>query len=74
LASFAEYGRNQGLEFPAVVIPGAGYLPCLYEAPDDEAKLLYVALTRALNQLVVTYHQESPTSQRLQTALLRFAC
>ncbi|MDD5249590.1 MAG: 3'-5' exonuclease [Rhodocyclaceae bacterium] len=43
----------KGLEFPLVVIPGADRLRAGEELPPQEAKLLYVAMTRATRELVV---------------------
>ncbi len=60
---------SKGLEFSVVFIPGVGYLPNQYGAPADEARLLYVAMTRAINQLILTYHRDSDFTTRIQTAL-----
>ncbi|HEY9690688.1 MAG TPA: 3'-5' exonuclease [Oculatellaceae cyanobacterium] len=60
---------SKGLEFPVVFIPGLGYLPNMSENADDEARLLYVAMTRAIEQLVITYHQQSKFTEKLQLAL-----
>lgn len=43
----------KGLEFPLVVIPGADKLTGADELPAQEAKLLYVAMTRATRELVM---------------------
>lgn len=48
------FHSSKGLEFPIVVIPGAGLLASPEDAKEEEARLLYVAMTRATNQLVVT--------------------
>ena len=48
------FHSSKGLEFPVVIIPGAGMMPSTDTANDDEARLLYVAMTRATEQLVVT--------------------
>ncbi|HEY3367089.1 MAG TPA: UvrD-helicase domain-containing protein [Symbiobacteriaceae bacterium] len=44
---------TKGLEFDAVIIAGAG--KAAYRATQRDAKLLYVACTRALHELVVLY-------------------
>ncbi|MDP1733176.1 MAG: 3'-5' exonuclease [Sulfuritalea sp.] len=44
----------KGLEFPLVVIPGADRIQGGKELPPEEAKLLYVAMTRATRELVVS--------------------
>lgn len=43
----------KGLEFPLVVIPGVGLLGEQAERQDEDARLLYVAMTRATRELVV---------------------
>jgi superfamily I DNA/RNA helicase len=45
---------SKGLEFPVVFIPGLGYLPNAQGAIADEARLLYVSMTRAIEVLVLT--------------------
>lgn len=64
---------SKGLEFPVVAIPGIGYMPHAKEPPEDEARLLYVAMTRAMDRLLLTCHQPSPFAARLQSAFLRLA-
>ena len=56
---------SKGLEFPAVAIPGVGFMP--YEKWDaqDEARLLYVAMTRAMDELVLTCCRESAFAARV---------
>lgn len=48
------FHSSKGLEYPIIVIPGAGLLPTPEEANEEEARLLYVAMTRATAQLIVT--------------------
>jgi len=60
---------SKGLEFPVVFIPGLGYLPHAQESPEDEARLLYVAMTRAIDQLVMTGHQSSAFVRKVGTVL-----
>lgn len=50
---------SKGLEFRGVVIPDLGCMPHASVPPDDEARLLYVAMTRSTESLLVTYHRES---------------
>lgn len=60
---------SKGLEFPLVCIPGIG-LPHKYtETPEEEARLLYVAMTRATRQLVMTYGEASQFAERLRSAV-----
>lgn len=59
---------SKGLEFPVVVLPAVGEKrhPRVTEA--DEAKLLYVGMTRATNRLIVSGRTASPLMDRLQSA------
>jgi len=59
---------SKGLEFPIVAIPGLGYLPHTKGTLEDETRLLYVAMTRAMEQLVMTYHRRSEFVKRLMIA------
>lgn len=43
----------KGLEFPVVAIPGTGRLQVAAERREQEARLLYVAMTRATRELLV---------------------
>ena len=43
----------KGLEFPLVAIPGIGALAADEKRKEDDARLLYVAMTRATRELVV---------------------
>ena len=44
---------SKGLEFPVVALPGVGHMPAPGEPEKDEARLLYVAATRATQRLVL---------------------
>lgn len=59
---------SKGLEFPVVAIPGIGYMPFRDQDPREEAKLLYVAMTRAMELLLMTCHRETEFVKRLKTA------
>ncbi|MDK9704490.1 MAG: NERD domain-containing protein [Sulfuritalea sp.] len=48
------FHSSKGLEYPIIVIPGAGLLPTPSDATEEDARLLYVAMTRATSQLIVT--------------------
>lgn len=48
---------SKGLEFPVVAVCGLGYMPNANMDVAAEAKLLYVALTRSTEKLLVTYHK-----------------
>ncbi len=60
---------SKGLEFPLVCIPsiGAGMKPD--EKLEDEARLLYVAMTRATDALVMTHRDNSVLVEKMQTAM-----
>ena len=60
---------SKGLEFPVVFIPGLGYLPTGKGTIADEARLLYVAMTRAIEVLVLTGDRRSVFVERLKRAL-----
>lgn len=50
---------SKGLEFPLVVIPGVGSLPGRRGDATGDAKLLYVAMTRSTEKLLLTASAES---------------
>lgn len=58
---------SKGLEFPLVAIPSSGY-PLKDIKPRDQARLLYVGMTRATDTLLLTYHQDSVLTARLERA------
>ncbi len=60
---------SKGLEFPVVLIPGLGDLPKSGDDPADEARLLYVAMTRALDRLIMMHSQTSDFSRRIHDAI-----
>lgn len=60
---------SKGLEFPLVCIPGVGAPFAHSEEPGDEAKLLYVAMTRATHELVMTHGAESPFVSKMRAAM-----
>lgn len=47
------FHSSKGLEFAVVMIPGAGLIPSGAQATEEEARLLYVAMTRATERLVL---------------------
>ena len=59
---------SKGLEFSIVAIPGLGYMPHQNGNPIDEAKLLYVGMTRAMDELIMTYHRKTDFTERLVLA------
>ena len=50
---------SKGLEFPVVAVTGVGYMPVDAQDPAGEAKLLYVAMTRSTEKLLITSHRET---------------
>ena len=50
---------SKGLEFPLVIIAGVGSMPGKHADQATEAKLLYVAMTRATEKLLVTADRSS---------------
>lgn len=64
---------SKGLEFPAVAIPGIGYMPNAKMKPEDEGRLLYVAMTRAMEVLLMTSHQDTEFVARIERARKKIA-
>ena len=56
---------SKGLEFPFVIVSGVGGMPSSTSNVAAEAKLLYVAMTRATDKLLVTAHKKSEFINRL---------
>jgi superfamily I DNA/RNA helicase len=56
---------SKGLEFPLVAIPGIGFMPGKQNDLAAEAKLLYVAMTRSTEKLLLTCHEKSEFVQLL---------
>ncbi len=59
---------SKGLEFALVGIAGLG-APLKEEEAEDEARLLYVAMTRATHELVMTHAGVTTHTERLQRAM-----
>jgi len=60
---------SKGLEFGTVFIPGIGRMPTSNVPIEEEARLLYVGMTRAVDRLVMTCDRSSLFVQRLEAAL-----
>ncbi|HEX7815670.1 3'-5' exonuclease [Dyella sp.] len=60
---------SKGLEFPLVIIPGLGSLPKPGKSEAEEARLLYVAMTRATDRLVLIHHEDSVFSARIRASI-----
>lgn len=59
----------KGLEFTLVCVAGLQAMPLAEESLDDAVRLLYVAMTRATHQLVLSAHGDSALVQRVREAL-----
>lgn len=60
---------SKGLEFHTVLVPGVGHLPIAREPEEAEARLLYVAMTRATDRLIMTSSKESGFTKRVASAV-----
>ena len=60
---------SKGLEFPVVFIAGVGFMPNQSQAIADEARLLYVAMTRATEYLELSCDRDSAFVKRLERVL-----
>jgi hypothetical protein len=56
---------SKGLEFPLVALPGVGSMPEPGEVEAEEARLFYVAATRATETLIVTLSGQGSFAGRL---------
>ncbi|HVZ30873.1 MAG TPA: 3'-5' exonuclease, partial [Polyangiaceae bacterium] len=62
------FHSSKGLEYPIVAIPGFGFLPDPRESENNELRLAYVAMTRAMDRLIMTCHRRTPFVDRLRKA------
>lgn len=60
---------SKGLEFGLVIIPDLCQMPKKGESESDEARLLYVAMTRAMEHLVMTCQGESAFTRRIAESI-----
>ncbi|HEY8683378.1 MAG TPA: 3'-5' exonuclease, partial [Rhodanobacter sp.] len=60
---------SKGLEFPLVIIPHLGQMPKAGEDEAHEARLLYVAMTRATERLLLLHHEDSLFSKRIRDSI-----
>lgn len=60
---------SKGLEFPLVLIPGLCQMPKPDQDEQEEARLLYVAMTRATERLMMSCVKESAFTQRVRNAI-----
>ncbi|MBL8706623.1 MAG: ATP-binding domain-containing protein [Rhodospirillales bacterium] len=50
---------SKGLEFAVVAIPGLGEMPYASHDAQEQARVLYVGMTRATHRLILTAHRKS---------------
>jgi hypothetical protein len=67
------YHSSKGLEFPVVFMPFLESMPHMRDDVAGEARLLYVAMTRAMEHLVLTHHGNSAFVEQLREAIRRSA-
>jgi hypothetical protein len=60
---------SKGLEFPLVCIPALGTSTNEDDDIQDEARLLYVAMTRATQELVMTHGEQSVIVEKMHKAM-----
>jgi hypothetical protein len=60
---------SKGLEFPLVFIAGLDCMPLQHEPMEEELRLLYVGMTRATQQLVLSAAGSSAMVQRIKNSL-----
>jgi len=60
---------SKGLEFPCVFIAGLDCMPYRDTPPDEELRVLYVGMTRATEQLVLSAAGHSPMVERVKNSL-----
>jgi len=58
---------SKGLEFPVVALPGVGHMPAPGEPEKDEARLFYVAATRARQRLLLGVNGDGELGRKLTT-------
>ena len=59
----------KGLEFPMVVVVGLDAMPVPDESMEEEVRLLYVGMTRATHELLLSAAGTSPMVRRVQNSL-----
>lgn len=60
---------SKGLEFGLVLIPSLGDMPKKGEEEADESRLLYVAMTRAIDRLAMAYRKPSSFTRKIQDSI-----
>jgi len=57
---------SKGLEFPVVALVGVGDMPGAKQDESEEARLFYVAATRATQELYITLSGDGDFGKRLR--------
>lgn len=60
---------GKGLEFGMVSIPSLGDMPKKGEEEADESRLLYLAMTRAIDRLAMAYRKPSSFTRKIQDSI-----
>ena len=60
------FHSSKGLEFKSVIVLGAGHMDTESRSATDNARLLYVAMTRAKEHLVLTASARNPFTDRIE--------
>lgn len=60
---------SKGLEFNSVAIPDLGCMPYKNADEADEGRVLYVAMTRATHELLLSFHTDSWFTQKLSESI-----
>jgi hypothetical protein len=68
-AKLLTFHSSKGLEFPVVFIPFLESMPYMQDDIPGEAKLLYVAMTRATDKLLLSHHGDSRFVAEVSEAL-----
>lgn len=55
----------KGLEFAVVALPGVGHMPGTEDNPEEEARLFYIAATRATERLFITVSRTGAFGRQL---------
>ena len=63
------FDSSKGLEFQIVFICGLGHLPSQTDDEAREARLVYVAMTRATDHLIMTCSQQSEFVSRIEQSI-----
>lgn len=59
---------SKGFEFQVVAIGRLGFMPYRESEAEDDARLLYVGMTRATDELFMTASRDSVFAERLLTS------